>query len=688
MVKLNIKIRLIRQVACLWAVFAVAAFNAPITACAESAPKAKQLLLLGDRDYPPVNFIENGVAKGVMIDIVRAISQAVGRQVKIELTDWKDAQVRVQKGEADGLIGMSVTEERKKLFDFTEPVARNEFSLFVRSTEMSIRGINDLAGLTVAVTGGGLPRQFMETRSGIRLVPVDTYRDGLERLTDGRVDVFAADRWVAAYTAQKNHIHGVKIVGAPFASLPAAIAFRKGNPQLVGECNRAIEELQRNGTIGRVLDTWRPQEMVFITQGRVREIVIAAVSVFLLIIAAFMALWIAALKKQIRERKRTEESLRLSEDRLRATIEKTPNVAVQWYDEQGRILFWNQASERIFGWNAEDAIGRTLGQLIFTPEEGVSFRDMLPQIKQNGKTIGPCEFNFHRKDGTEGVCLSTIFDIPFEEGTSLFVCMDVDVTERKQADTEIRLLLEQVQQNAMELEKHVAERTAQLKAANEQLEAFAYSVSHDLKAPLRGIDGYSRLLLQDYAPHLDDDGRFFIITIRESAQQMQQLIDDLLAYSRLERRNMAVGAIQLPAFADAVLDTFSSQMASRGITLKKTINPATIQADAEGLGIALRNLVDNSIKFTLNTPEPVIEIGGNVTETSYVLWVRDNGIGFDMQYHDRIFEIFQRLQRAEEYPGTGIGLALVNKSMERMNGRTWAESKTGKGATFYLEVPR
>lgn len=686
--KLKIMKRLIHRVACLLAMLAVSVVVAPCNARAETVPQSKQLLLLGDRDYPPVNFMENGVAKGVMIDIVRAISAATGRQVTIELTDWKNAQIRVQNGTADGLIGMSVTDERKKLFAFTEPVAKNEFSLFVRSSDISIRGTNDLAGLTIAVTSGGLPRKIMESRSGIELVTVDTYLEGLERLTDGRVDVFAADRWVAAYTIQKNNIQGVKIAGAPFASLPAAIAFRKGNTQLAGEFNQAIAKLQRDGTIGRILDEWRPQEMIFLTKGRMREIIIAAVSVFLLLIAAFMAAWIAALKKQIRERKRTEESLRLSEDRLRATIENTPNVSVQWYDEQGRVQFWNPASERIFGWKAEEALAKSLGQLIYTPEEEAVFHGLLQEIKHNGGIIGPSEYHFRRKDGTEGVCLSTLFAIPFEEGTSLFVCTDVDITERKQAETEIRQLLDQVRLDALELEKHVAERTVQLKSANEQLESFAYSVSHDLKAPLRGIDGYSRLLLEEYAHHLDDEGRFFITTIRESANQMTQLIDDLLAYSRLERRTMAIGDIQLPAFADAVLETFSSQLGSRGITLSKAFDPATIKADAEGLGIALRNLVDNAIKFTLNTPEPVIEIGGNKTETSYVLWVRDNGIGFDMQYHDRIFEIFQRLQRAEEYPGTGIGLALVHKTMERMGGRAWAQSSVGNGAVFYLEVLR
>ena len=127
---------------------------------------------------------------------------------------------------------------------------------------------------------------------------------------------------------------------------------------------------------------------------------------------------------------------------------------------------------------------------------------------------------------------------------------------------------------------------------------------------------------------------------------------------------------------------------TRRVTVKVSLPPAEIRADADALGMALRNLVDNAIKFTRDASEPCIEIGGEVTETSYVLWVRDNGIGFDMQYGDRIFEIFQRLQRSEEYPGTGIGLALVRKAMERMGGRAWAESSPGEGATFYLEVPQ
>jgi PAS domain S-box-containing protein len=260
--------------------------------------------------------------------------------------------------------------------------------------------------------------------------------------------------------------------------------------------------------------------------------------------------------------------------------------------------------------------------------------------------------------------------------------------ERQQREKEIRRLLAQVQEDATELEKRVAERTVQLKVANAQLEAFAYSVSHDLKAPLRGIDGYSRLLLENYAPKLEEEGRSFVHTIRKATAQMALLIDDLLAYSRLERRTMTASPIQLNAFVEALLANYSAEVQSRGVTLNVSVPETTVQADRDGMAMALRNLIENALKFTRNIQAPAIEIGGREEEHSCVLWVRDNGIGFDMQYHDRIFEIFQRLQRAEEYPGTGIGLAMVRKSMERMGGRVWAESKPGEGAAFYLEVPR
>lgn len=242
-------------------------------------------------------------------------------------------------------------------------------------------------------------------------------------------------------------------------------------------------------------------------------------------------------------------------------------------------------------------------------------------------------------------------------------------------------------QASLELERRVAERTAELAAKNRELETFTYSVSHDLKAPLRGIDGYSRLLLSDYAERLDEEGRHFVQTIRKATEQMDQLINDLLAYSRIERRGMMLTQVDPRQLAETLVAERAEEIRTRGVQVTVNIACEHVNAEAEGLALALRNLLDNALKFTCQVAEPRVDIGGGVQDGKCVLWVRDNGPGFDMQYRERIFEIFQRLHRAEEFPGTGIGLAIVRKSMQRMHGRAWAQSEPGEGATFFLEVP-
>lgn len=240
---------------------------------------------------------------------------------------------------------------------------------------------------------------------------------------------------------------------------------------------------------------------------------------------------------------------------------------------------------------------------------------------------------------------------------------------------------------AAELEKRVAERTAQLDSANKELESFSYSVSHDLKAPLRGIDGYSRLLEEDYRERLDAEGRKFLDNIRQGVAQMHQLIEDLLAYSRMERRSPENLPLNLPGLIRKAAAEVETELAGRGGALKMEVPDLLLSADREGLNMALRNLLDNARKFSREANPASIEIGARTENGKALIWVRDNGIGFDQKFHERIFEIFHRLVRAEDFPGTGVGLALVRKAMQRMGGRVWAESAPGKGAIFYLELP-
>ena len=221
------------------------------------------------------------------------------------------------------------------------------------------------------------------------------------------------------------------------------------------------------------------------------------------------------------------------------------------------------------------------------------------------------------------------------------------------------------------------------------METFTYSVSHDLKAPVRGIDGYSKLLLDLYKNELNEEAHEFLKNIRAGTLQMNHLIEDLLAYSRLERQEFEIRNIVLQPLINDLLVLLSGEIKEFNIQIKTSFpEDFMLLADNNGLKLVLRNLLDNAIKFSSKSDNPQIEIGSRDNSTHWLIFVKDNGVGFDMKYHDRIFKIFQRLHLPEEFEGTGIGLAMVEKAMHRMNGIIWAESELGKGTCFYLEFKK
>lgn len=244
----------------------------------------------------------------------------------------------------------------------------------------------------------------------------------------------------------------------------------------------------------------------------------------------------------------------------------------------------------------------------------------------------------------------------------------------------------ELQQARVELEQRVVDRTRQLEAANKELEAFTYTVSHDLKAPLRGMAGFAQALEQDYASAFDDTGRRYLGLVQSAVRRMGQLIDDLLRYSRIERREMKRERVQLRPLLEDVCRDLQEEIEARAVAVRVEPDVEAVEAEREGLREALANLVGNAVKFS---PESggTITIGSRYDKDAVVVSVADTGIGFDMTYHDRIFGIFERLHRQEDYPGTGVGLAIVRKVAERHRGRAWAVSEPGKGSTFYLALP-
>ncbi|MBM4302324.1 MAG: DUF3365 domain-containing protein [Deltaproteobacteria bacterium] len=275
---------------------------------------------------------------------------------------------------------------------------------------------------------------------------------------------------------------------------------------------------------------------------------------------------------------------------------------------------------------------------------------------------------------------SHVYPFADSDGAPMILELGIDITERKKAEEEVLQLNE-------ELERRVERRTAQLEEANQELESFSYSVSHDLRAPLRAIDGFSRILLKDHADRLDTEGQRLLAIIRANTRNMGQLIDDLLAFSRLGRREVKVADLDMGTLVQDVVRDLQDTLGDRTVQWDLESLPAT-RADRALMHQVWVNLLDNALKFTRPRATAVICVGSRSTAPEDVYYLKDNGVGFDMQYAPKLFGVFQRLHRYEDFEGTGVGLALVRRIVQRHGGRVWAEGQVNGGACFYFSLPR
>jgi PAS domain S-box-containing protein len=386
--------------------------------------------------------------------------------------------------------------------------------------------------------------------------------------------------------------------------------------------------------------------------------------------------------KNITMHKQAEEALRASEEKYRGLIEGFNEAVYRMSLPDGRYEYFSPAAKRIFGYSSKEFIDTpSLIQEIIHPEFVDYFQKEWAALLK-GNVPQNYEYKVIDPEGNEKWIIQSNKGIFDHQGNIIAIegiCRDV--TKRKHAEFELKEYREH-------LEELIEKRTLALEAKNKELETFTYSVSHDLKAPLRGVDGYSRLLVDEYADKLDEEGLRFLDNIRYSANQMNQLIEDLLSYSRMERRDLSFIKIDIRSLLNELVFEREHEIESRSIQVKLHIPDMELVSDRDSIRQISGNLLDNAIKFTRDEPDAVIEVDGSETAKAWRIWIKDNGIGFDSKYKERIFGIFQRLHRSEDYPGTGVGLALVKKALGRLGGQIWSESGLGKGAVFYFEIPK
>jgi PAS domain S-box-containing protein len=484
--------------------------------CAEAADGGK-LLFLGNRNIAPVVYLDNGAPAGVVVDIVRALAPHLPPPVEIRAMDWPEAQALVAREEADALIQINATEERKKIYDFSDTLLESQFSIFTTTDRVGISGLSSLRGMRVGVEAGGLPRQVLEKDSRILVTIIPNFLEGFKLLNDGAVDAVVVDYRVGSYAIAENRLRNIKVTGMPIAFSFSSIAVKKGNITLLNAINSALRIIKDDGTYDKVIKKWKPKEVVFQTREQIRQRMYGAAILILLALLLIAAVWTLTLKRELVKRRAAEKKLGESETRYRALFEDSPislweedfSLVKQQIDALGtagisdfrayfeghpeevvccahatKIVAVNRATLKLFKADSQEQLLEGLGT-IFSEESFDIFRVELITLASGGTQF---ESEAIQKN-LAGEKFDTIVRLSLAPGYEsnwgkVFVSVS-DITERKQAEEELYV-------KTSELEEEITER----QMAQESLQEKALLLEDEIE---------KRQKVQDELEQLNDE---------------------------------------------------------------------------------------------------------------------------------------------------------------------------------------
>lgn len=694
--------------------------------------------IASEPDYPPYCIVDkNGIADGFSVELFKAAAEAVGLNVEVQVGVWNHIKKDLAEGRIDALPLVGRTPEREEFFDFTMPYLSLHGAIFIRKGTSGIQSLQDLKGKEIAVMEGDNAEEFVrrENISG-HIVTTKTFEEAFRELANNQHDAVITQRVMGIKLLDDLGITSVKPLDMQLSEFRQDFCFavHEGDKKLLERLNEGLSIIIANDNYNEIKLKWfGPEKPKGYTTADILKIIL---SIFIPLIAIGVLFWIYSLRsalksrtknlnEEIQEHKNTLDSLEKeralfeqSEQQIRLLLNSTAE-GIYAIDTNGECTMINRSALEMLGYkNSEQVIGKNMHYLVHhTKKDGSAFDieecDIYKAFKE-GKGEHSENDILWRSDGRSFPAEYFSFPIQQENGVKGAVVTFWDITERKKAESELvslkNSLQKQVAERTAELEEKVRkldksqkamlfmvedlnkmtselkEERRKLQLSNQELEAFTYSVSHDLRAPLRAINGYSKFLVEDYADTLGEEGKRFIGTIRSNASKMDKLITDLLNLSRISRADMKLSTVDMQAVVKGVFQEFASDEEKQQFELLVDDLPEG-QCDPSLIRIVWQNLLSNALKYSAYSDTKKLEISGTFNDQKVTFCIQDYGTGFDNKYVDKIFGVFQRLHKESEYEGTGIGLATVQRIIHRHGGEIWGEGEKGKGARFCFSLP-